>query len=65
MGTFVMAHSCNAGTEESKAGGSRVQSHPQLHSELEINLSFRSLCLKKERKERKKNLPRTELGEVG
>jgi hypothetical protein len=60
-----MAHSCNPGPEGSEAGGWRVQSHPQLHSELEISLSFRSLCLKKERKERKKKLPRTELGEVG
>lgn len=35
-----MVYTCNSSAQEADAGGSRVQSHPGLHSELEEQLGL-------------------------
>lgn len=42
---------CNSNTLETMAGGSRVHSHPWLHSELEASFSYTKLCLMEKKME--------------
>lgn len=44
------AHTCNPSPGEAEAGGSRIQSHPQLHREFEAGLGCELPCLKEEKK---------------
>lgn len=37
----MVAHTCNLSTGKPEAGGSQVQSQPELHSEFEASLDFK------------------------
>lgn len=45
----VIVHVCNLSTQKVEAGGSRVQGHFQLHSELEDSLGYLRPCLNEQK----------------